>query len=871
MNIRRLEKAEESDSVSDAELACAAQRGDKRAFVQIVVRHQAMVCGIALGILGDFALSEDVGQEAFLTAWRKIHELREPDRLRAWLGQIARNAARGQVRARKRHDPLDERLELPDESPTPDQAAASEEEAALVRQSLAKLPENYRMALVLYYREGQSVRAVAETLGISEDAVRQRLARGREMCRDRISKLIETVLVRKRPTAVFTMSIAVAIGALATPAAVGGTVFAPSTGVGTSAATSTKTVLSTIMTASKGFLLSMALVAVLCVPVGYSLRTDAVTATVPSVPDATERIKTPHPKAPPDFEDSALFAEWRSLHVQYGTNAQAMPEMYKAIIGIKDSFHRQALASALFSEWAQVDPAGGMSFFLAKEHWRGERQQFFREWLAVDPHTAAAGLMIAGQGWENIAHECLTEIAQSAPDQLPNIVSRLPKPESFWDSKVRDAFAMLAQGGVNSAIAATETLTGPNRDQALAGIARTWGQSDLNAAVTWAKGLPGETDRDEIIRNAVMGKATVDPKPALEALGIVPGGGKEGHFASTTGARVLSGAANTDFDGTVAWVASHPGRLGNEDLIGLADTVTERLNADPAGFLSSHAADGTLGLLVPALSSALLNGSSGNRSPVWDWLNTQPDSEAIQSLKEQVLNSAARQDPMLALKLGSDLPNTPEGDRQAKSLANSLFNGGSMLGRFDQCFAAAPERLQTALLESAFSLLGNITLSNPQSWVAKLPLLPPADRMQGTESLARAWATQAPSETIAWANSLPSGETQNAAAAAIVSGWATKDVQGAAGWVATLPNGPERDRSAGAFVLSVADQFPQEAWQWALSINDSALRDLAATQVVQFMAGRDPATARQWINSGPFTDDTRQKLHAALQKPAASH
>ena len=56
----------------------------------------AMVCGIALGILGDFAASEDAGQEAFLTAWRKIHDLREPERLRAWLGQIARTAALGQ-------------------------------------------------------------------------------------------------------------------------------------------------------------------------------------------------------------------------------------------------------------------------------------------------------------------------------------------------------------------------------------------------------------------------------------------------------------------------------------------------------------------------------------------------------------------------------------------------------------------------------------------------------------------------------------------------------------------------------------------------------------------------------------------------------
>src|ERR1044071_7684062 len=92
-----------SGSGSDGDLVHAARRGDKRAFVEIVARHQAMVCGIALGILGDFAASEDVGQEAFLTAWRKFPDLREPERLRAWLAQIARNAALGQLRRRRGH------------------------------------------------------------------------------------------------------------------------------------------------------------------------------------------------------------------------------------------------------------------------------------------------------------------------------------------------------------------------------------------------------------------------------------------------------------------------------------------------------------------------------------------------------------------------------------------------------------------------------------------------------------------------------------------------------------------------------------------------------------------------------------------------
>src|SRR6266850_8196133 len=97
-----------SASLSDAELVHAARRWDKRAFVEIVARHQAMVCGIALGILGDFAASEDAGQEAFLTAWRKFHELREPERLRAWLAQIARNSALGHLRRARHHDSLEQ-------------------------------------------------------------------------------------------------------------------------------------------------------------------------------------------------------------------------------------------------------------------------------------------------------------------------------------------------------------------------------------------------------------------------------------------------------------------------------------------------------------------------------------------------------------------------------------------------------------------------------------------------------------------------------------------------------------------------------------------------------------------------------------------
>src|SRR3989442_12050508 len=71
MKPQKPEQPEPVASLPDAELVHAARQGDKRAFVEIVARHQAMLCGIALGILGDIAAGEDASQEAFLTAHRR--------------------------------------------------------------------------------------------------------------------------------------------------------------------------------------------------------------------------------------------------------------------------------------------------------------------------------------------------------------------------------------------------------------------------------------------------------------------------------------------------------------------------------------------------------------------------------------------------------------------------------------------------------------------------------------------------------------------------------------------------------------------------------------------------------------------------------
>lgn len=849
-------------SVTDAELVQAARRGDKRAFVEIVARNQAMVCGIAYGILTDFSASEDAAQEAFLTAWRKIHDLREPERLRSWLGQIARNAALGYLRRQKPHAPLEEAPELVDGSPAPDELAATTEEAAVVRDCLTRLPETYRLPLVLFYREGKSVRSVAESLGLSEDAVKQRLARGREMLREQMTGLVESVLKRTTPTAIFTMAVAVAIGALATPTAIATGVFAGAAAGGSASIGAASTPLLTAMTTSKGLLITAAVVAAVSFPIGYHFK---VGEPSPAPPVTTTRPGTaPVPTNSPTLvENSALFAEWRKLHERYGTGKEAMPQLYHAISELKDSFRRRALRAALLSEWVEVDPKGGMAFF-TKAHDASTRSQFFQEWLAASPGAAVDGLMGSGAGWESIARDSLPEIARKVPGRIPAIVAQLPAPENFWDKKVLEAFTILAGDNLEQARTWALSVTGLNRDQALRGIAAAWARSDSQSAIAWTKSLPEGVDHAELIRAALIGLAGVNPAAALDQIGIVPPGGKQGYFASTTGARVLETAVKTDFDGTVTWLTAHPGQLSREDIMGMGNALTDRLNSDPIGFLNLHANDGSLSVLLPAIDSALLNGANSQQATVWDWLKTQPDNPTVKSLQQEVINAMAWQNPVGAMGLVSDVPATTEGDQQIRELARSLFNGGSMLGRLDTLYSQAPARLQGPMLQTAFSQLRGDNLDDPQSWIARLPLLPESARASAVQTVAQAWAQRSPEDAVNWIQSMGADQTRSDAAAAIASAWAARDPQQAQQWVSAMAQGPERDESNRALALALSESNPRDAWDAAISIGDSTQRDQAAAHVAKMVALRDPATARQWIDSGPFTADQKTQLQAGL-------
>ena len=242
---------------NDAELVAACLDGNRDAFGRIVTRYQSLICSLAYSATGCLGQSEDLAQETFITAWRHLRHLREPGKLRAWLCGIARNRINNSLRREGREplraaEPLDAVHDAPAPEPLPPDYVISREEEAILWRSLERIPETYREPLVLFYREHQSIERVAEELELSEDAVKQRLSRGRKLLHEQVLAFVEGTLERTNPGKAFTVGVLVALPGL--------TISAQAATLGAAAAKGTATAKAAGVMGLLGALLSFPLV-----------------------------------------------------------------------------------------------------------------------------------------------------------------------------------------------------------------------------------------------------------------------------------------------------------------------------------------------------------------------------------------------------------------------------------------------------------------------------------------------------------------------------------------------------------------------------------------------------------------------------------
>jgi RNA polymerase sigma-70 factor (ECF subfamily) len=156
---------------SDESLVLAAQAADKNAYAVLVRRHYKQVFLQCLGILGNVHDAEDVAQDAMLKGFERIKMLRDGSRFGQWIAVIAKNLCINIVRRRKSADKVMHiKLQEPAESTTLLSLSKSNDGGNL-QWAIAKLPQEMRLPLVMYYFDGKSVTSVAEKLGLSPSGV----------------------------------------------------------------------------------------------------------------------------------------------------------------------------------------------------------------------------------------------------------------------------------------------------------------------------------------------------------------------------------------------------------------------------------------------------------------------------------------------------------------------------------------------------------------------------------------------------------------------------------------------------------------------------------------------------------------------------
>src|SRR5205807_6405307 len=122
---------------SDSELVTQSLAGNRDAFGRIVTRYQTLLCSLAYSATGSVSQSEDLAQETFVTAWKQLADLREPEKLRSWLCRISRNLTYNALLRQGREpihkaESLEEIEESPASTPLPSDCTISREEEAIL-------------------------------------------------------------------------------------------------------------------------------------------------------------------------------------------------------------------------------------------------------------------------------------------------------------------------------------------------------------------------------------------------------------------------------------------------------------------------------------------------------------------------------------------------------------------------------------------------------------------------------------------------------------------------------------------------------------------------------------------------------------------
>ncbi|MGQ8874698.1 RNA polymerase sigma factor [Paenibacillus sp. TSA_86.1] len=155
------------------DLVTQAIQGDREAFIRLIREIENSLYNTAISMLRKEEDAADAIQETILKAYKSLHTLREPQYFKTWMFRILINECNTLLSRRSLSTSY---AEVPAEH----QAQSSPYDEVDMREAVDQLDEAKRIVIVLHYFEDMSLRQIADTLGLSESAVKMRLIRARK-------------------------------------------------------------------------------------------------------------------------------------------------------------------------------------------------------------------------------------------------------------------------------------------------------------------------------------------------------------------------------------------------------------------------------------------------------------------------------------------------------------------------------------------------------------------------------------------------------------------------------------------------------------------------------------------------------------------
>lgn len=163
--------------------------GDDDSFKYLVAKYKNLVYSIALRFLKDTYLAEDITQEVFFKAYRKLHMYDTNMKFSAWIGRITHNTCIDVIRKNKNYSVVaSEDSIIEDTSEPVDEVLVKKEKKEWLEEQISLLKPGYKTPLLLFHQAGLSYEEIAKSMNVPLSIVKNRIYRARKMLKEKMTE-----------------------------------------------------------------------------------------------------------------------------------------------------------------------------------------------------------------------------------------------------------------------------------------------------------------------------------------------------------------------------------------------------------------------------------------------------------------------------------------------------------------------------------------------------------------------------------------------------------------------------------------------------------------------------------------------------------